>query len=144
MSYAQWVTITIIPKGGVTLTIKNVGLKWGKFHEKGNKDAEIGIDRIENMTIKPKYKGVICSCGRSDSASGTEGSFDIYDGDIHIGNYYWECPWGSKNNISNWRASDAEVYMTEVSGADFYSGALGNITIKCRKDDEDSRELEEV
>ncbi|OYY23501.1 MAG: hypothetical protein B7Y65_03535 [Azorhizobium sp. 35-67-15] len=40
--------------------------------------------------------------GRENASSGTEGSFDLYDGEMNIGNYYWDCPWGRKTNTSTW------------------------------------------
>lgn len=135
MAYAQWVTITLNPIK-FNLTIKNVSLKWGKFYKTNDKDIEISKDEIENVLVKSKAGFTINSCGRSDAASGTEGSFDIYDGDTLIGNYYWDCPWGQKGNISSWTSADTSCssnYITEVSGGNVCSGALGNITIKCVK-----------
>jgi len=133
MAYAQWVSIKIIAHG-TTLRIKNVKLNWGKFHQTGNKEVEISPDDINKITIEPKRETVINSCGRSDAGSGTEGNFDIFDGDIKVGNYYWECPWGSKKNTSRWTPDSSEGYVTQVTGGSLDSGALGNITIKCVKE----------
>lgn len=137
MAYAQWVEIKIIASRGLTVSVKNAVLAYGKFHQPGgtevNKDVEISADVINTLTITGGTPKVIASCGRSDSPSGTEGSFDLYDGDIYIGHYYWDCPWGQKTNTSTWTASNNEQYVTEVSGANLYAGALGNITIKIGK-----------
>jgi hypothetical protein len=132
MAYAQWVTITITSRG-TTLSIRNATLKYGKFHQTGNKDAEISADDINKITIKSNSKAVINSCGREHSPSGTEGSFEIFDGEVKVGEYYWDCPWGSKKNTSIFTPSGSEDYVTQVTGGNLDSGALGNISIKCVK-----------
>ena len=134
MAYAQWVSITIVAGKDLTLKIKNANLKWGKFHETGNKEKELSVDEINQFTINPKQYAIINSCGREHAGSGTEGEFDIYDGDVKIGNYYWECPWGKKTNTSRWTPHTLEGYLTSVTGGNLDSGALGNVTIKCVKD----------
>jgi Aegerolysin len=134
MAYAQWVSITIISRGA-RIGIKNATLAYGKFHQSGNKDAEISIDEINKIQINTGESSVINSCGREDSPSGTEGRFDIFDLDknVKIGEYYWDCPWGSKTNTSIWTPSLSEDYVTQVTGGNLDSGALGNVTIKCVK-----------
>ena len=132
MAYAQWVVITI-GATGTTLSIKNAQHAWGKFFNNPNKDAEISPDDINKITITSGNVGVIASCGREHDASGTEGSFDIYDGETHVGNYYWDCPWVLKSNQSTWTPSLSENYVTQVTGANLDSGALGNVTIRCVK-----------
>lgn len=132
MAYAQWVSITITSLE-TTLIIKNAALAYGKFHQTGNKDAEILPDAINKITINSRQSAVINSCGRSDSPSGTEGRFDIFDGEVKVGQYYWDCPWGSKTNTSIWTPFELDHYVTQVTGGSLDSGALGNITIKCVK-----------
>lgn len=132
MAYAQWVSIKIIAHG-TTLRIKNAKLRWGKFHQTGNKEVEISPDDINKITIEPKRETFINSCGRSDSGSGTEGDFDIFDGDTKVGHYHWDCPWTQKKNTSTWTPDSSEGYLTQVAGANLDSGALGNITIECVK-----------
>lgn len=131
MAYAQWVTITLQPLN-FALSLANVQLKWGKFHEYGNKDKEISINQIKNIIVRPGERAIISSCGREHDPSGTEGSFDImnYDLKVKVGNYYWDCPWGSKKNTSTWSPNLQVNYLTEVAGANLDSGALGNVTIK--------------
>lgn len=126
MAYAQWVSITIEPKH-YDITVKNVHCDWGKFYQ-GSKDNEISAEDIDGKVVKEGEKFTIYSCGRSDSSSGTEGAFDIYDGETHVGNYYWSCPWGSKTNTSTW-TNDNSDYITQVTGANLDSGALGNVSL---------------
>ena len=133
MAYAQWVEISIESKTGSTLSIKNAQHACGKFFKNNNKDEEISPDDINKIQIPSGDKGIIASCGREDAASGTEGSFDIYDGETKVGNYYWDCPWGSKSNQSTWTSTPSENYITEVTGGNSDSGALGNVYIKCGK-----------
>merc|ERR1711879_1096303 len=45
------------------------------------------------MSVGAGSSEKVSSCGRSDSASGTEGKFDIYDGDNRVCTVYWSCPW---------------------------------------------------
>lgn len=126
MAYAQWVSIKVSAKL-CDLTIKNVVQEWGKFY-KGEKDNEVDPKNINNTMIKNENSYVISACGRENSPSGTEGSFDLYDGETHIGSYLWDCPWGSKTNTSTWN-SDNSNYVTQVTGANLDSGALGNVNI---------------
>ncbi|EEB93043.1 hypothetical protein MPER_08358, partial [Moniliophthora perniciosa FA553] len=101
MAYAQWVVIVLHNVGNSPMKVKNISVSWGKFHADNDKDKEIGADAYEGKVIEPDEKLQINSCGRSDSASGTEGSFDLVDvndGNKAIRHFYWSCPWGSKSN----------------------------------------------
>ena len=129
MAHAQWVSLTITSEG-TTFSIKNANLKQGKFHETGNKDHEISDEEINNITIESGQSAVINSCGHSESQDGTEGSFDIFDGEVKVGEYYWYCPWGSNTNDSRWTQSH-DHYLIEVCGVNLHSAALGNISIRC-------------
>ncbi|EKO3566976.1 aegerolysin family protein [Vibrio metschnikovii] len=126
MAYAQWISITIEPKN-YDVTIKNIHSDWGKFYQ-GSKDNEISPEDIDGRVVKAGEKFTISSCGRSDASSGTEGSFDIYRDDTHVGNYYWDCPWGSKTNTSTW-TNDNSNFITQVTGGNLDSGAIGNVSI---------------
>jgi hypothetical protein len=131
MAYAQWVQIKILP-ANLNVTIKNVVHEWGKFYS-GDKDNEVDPSSINNTSIASGNAYTISACGRSDSPSGTQGSFDLYDDTTHIGTYSWDCPWGSKKNSSDWHPSADEHYIVQVTGANLDSGALGNVTLKVAK-----------
>jgi hypothetical protein len=135
MAYAQWVKITIVAKN-YDVQIKGANLNWGKFYDCDNKDNEVKWGD-EDKIIPKGSAGMICSCGRADSATGTEGSFNIYDGETLVAAYYWCCPWGSKTNTSkltpNSNPDVSDNYATQLSGGNFNAGALGDITIKCVK-----------
>ena len=132
MAYAQWLSVTICPKNFQT-TVKNVALSWGKFYSNGDKDKEVPTSDIEGKTIDAKGSFAIYSCGRSDASSGTEGSFDLFDGDTKVGTYTWDCPWGRKENTSNWNdygpPAPDNPYITQQNGANTDSGAIGNVTL---------------
>ncbi len=136
MAEAQWVTIKISPKH-YDATIKGLSADWGKFYTDGDKSVEKSVDDIEGTIVSAGSSYTIYACGRADSASGTEGTFEIWhdakpddEGDgVVIGEYYWECPWGSKTNTSTWTPKN-EDYITQESGANLSGGALGNIGLR--------------
>ncbi|MBJ7221258.1 MULTISPECIES: aegerolysin family protein [unclassified Brenneria] len=132
MAYAQWVEIKVYAEN-MKLTVKNVSLEWGKFYRQGNKDDEISKNAIDGMSISSGNPGIICACGRSDASSGTEGSFELYNGNDYVGKYYWDCPWGSKNNKSVWSPTTSVNYKTSIEGGSLNSGAIGNVYITCIK-----------
>lgn len=143
MAYAQWGTF-VIHAVNFNVTIKNVAHSWGKFYDSkqigvagGNKDNEYDPSAIEGKVIESGTAFAINACGRSDASSGTEGSFDLYDGKTYIGTYTWDCPWGSKTNSSTWTAAGSQPplnsYITQQSGANLNGGALGTVTIQTAK-----------
>ena len=143
MAYAQWVTVTIYATN-FDVKLKNVSHSWGKFYdsskigiEGGNKDNEYEPSKIEGQVIKAGNSFSINACGRSDAAAGTEGSFELYDGNTLVGTYSWDCPWGSKTNYSTWSPSGPQPplnkYLTSQSGANLNSGALGTVTLQTTK-----------
>lgn len=135
MAYAQWVSFTIKVKGFAGTTDYG-NLSWGKFYKYDNKDDEIANVKGIKFQDGRVYNTVICSCGRSDSASGTEGSFyicidgkDPSDPDYKVCKISWDCPWGSKTNT--WGASDydSDKYVVSVSGGSTYGGAIGMLSV---------------
>ncbi|WP_281233264.1 aegerolysin family protein [Flavobacterium gelatinilyticum] len=133
MAYAQWIEVKIVSEN-MTLKVQNAKLSWGKFYEYGNKDKELSTSEINNITVDSGTSTRICSCGRSDASSGTEGSFDLYDGDTKIGSFNWDCPWGKKKNSFNWsQSASKDSYSTDREGGNTDSGAIGNVTITCVK-----------
>ncbi len=132
MSYAQWVAITV-DAANITLSVRNAQIPWGKFYQYSDKDQAVSVDSINQIVIAAGASVVIAACGRSGSASGTEGSFDLYDGETLAGTYYWDCPWSSKSNSSVWTPSDNKHYVGQLAGGNPDSGALGEVTLQCVK-----------
>ncbi|PHM65759.1 hypothetical protein Xsto_01704 [Xenorhabdus stockiae] len=129
---AQWVDIEIFAEN-MNVTVKGVSLKWGKFHKPGNKGSEVKISDIEGHVIPAGTSYRICSSGRANASSGTEGEFKLYDGDIELAKYYWDCPWGSKKNKDDFKPTSNTNYKLNKTGGNYESGALGNINIICIK-----------
>ncbi|KAG9253585.1 aegerolysin type hemolysin [Emericellopsis atlantica] len=135
MAYAQWVYILLQTQAAMSqsnITLQNVHLNWGKFFEYDNKDREVSVDQVQKTSIKPGNQVGIAACGRSDASSGTEGSFEIWDGETKICKVYWDCPWGSKTNTFTVSELN-DVYSVEARGANLDSGALGNVTVRISK-----------
>ncbi|KAF4980652.1 hypothetical protein FZEAL_3401 [Fusarium zealandicum] len=135
MAYAQWVAILIQIQRGMSsnpITIKNINQAWGKFFAENNKDKEISADDVKKASISSGNSFTVASCGRSDASSGTEGSFELWDGEAKICKIYWSCPWGSKTNTFTVSEVDQD-YIVQNTGANLDSGALGNVTVKVGK-----------
>ena len=134
MSYAQWIGISVKPYK-LNLNIQNAQLSWGKFHREDDRDSDISSNEINQIKMRDGNSASIYSCGRSDAASGTQGSIDIYDADTakKIGTFSWDSPWGSKHNTFGWSYSDSENYIAQVTGGNKDSGAIGNLRIEIGK-----------
>ncbi|MCD7726331.1 MAG: aegerolysin family protein [Clostridiales bacterium] len=144
MAYAQWATFDINVKG-FSVIIQNASLAWGKFYVLDHKDQEISVDDMNKRVIEygsADEDRIICVCGRSDAASGTQGKFEIYRYDpstqeatVKLAVVTWDCPWGNKHNSFDASCVN-QNYMVSHSNANLDSGALGSITITIREFDE--------
>ena len=150
-----WCTLVIENRSPETITIKSVQLQWGKFCNGGKYFInhlhffesnpilfslltllfigygpcnEIPPSDIEGKTIAPKKSYSIYACGRQASASGTEGSVDLYDKNDKISSVYWDCPWGPSSNVVQVRdvPSDWIISHSQFSP----DGAIGTVNIK--------------
>ncbi|KAB8276851.1 Aegerolysin-domain-containing protein [Aspergillus minisclerotigenes] len=91
---AQWVHIRVVnPLSFDTLRVRNTWLGWGKFHKENNKSSD-----INKLRAAPGGSFNVFACDRAHSPSGTEGSFDVHNGDVRVAYIYWDCPWSSKRN----------------------------------------------
>ena len=132
MAYAQWVSITV-KAIGFDCKINKLSLKWGKLYRNNDKYKEIQASEINNTIIKNGASYTFSSCGRDSSASGTEGRFSVFDGDLEIAKFYWDCPWNSKTNKFQYEKTAGDNYMIEVSDYSHDSGAIGNVSVKIAK-----------
>ena len=73
-------------------------------------------------------------CGRENSPSGTEGSFEVHlDGSGEkIAEIYWDCPYIGSNKLE--KRYVKEGYDISLNGFSIPSGALGKGTINVRVD----------
>lgn len=101
----------------------------GKFYEWPNKDKELSIDDVNKTVIPAGGEHRVSACGRSDAASGTTGSFDLYDDNTKIIHIKWNCPWGSKYN--SFEAEDrSKNYYVNVGSWNQDSGAIGTVDVE--------------
>jgi hypothetical protein len=126
MGYAQFVQLKLDNKSGRELKIKDVYIHWGKLYQYPEKDQEVGKDTVENKSFASGSSFSLASCGRSDSASGTEGEFSLYDGSEQVMKVYWSCPWSGSNKFATYYVK--EGWFPAATGWST-SGALGTITI---------------
>jgi hypothetical protein len=133
LAESQWTRVTIEAKL-CDVSVKNANRSWGKFYECPNsKGTEVSDATINSIRIPQGEKAMICACGRANSSSGTEGTFELYDNNVKIGKYYWESPWSGSNKATWTSASDK--YVVQLTGGNFSSGALGDTNLKVVKID---------
>lgn len=107
MSYGDWVGINIENHSSKELIIGDINIPWGKFYQGNNKDIEISPSSLNNQRIPANSSYKISACGRSGSATGTEGSFNLYvynPGDVSMRGdktfrIYWDVPFSSSNSF---------------------------------------------
>ncbi|KAM4066839.1 aegerolysin domain-containing protein [Hirsutella rhossiliensis] len=131
MAYAQWIIVAIINVLNTEIRVQNSSLNWGKFYRGDNMDADMSSAEVNQIGIPFGSESYVHSCGRSDSASGTEGGFDLYDGETKICRIYWSCPWGSKSNEFSIQQYDqyTSPYLVKTGPMSLQSGAIGTVTV---------------
>ena len=133
MGHAQWIQVRVQAEN-MTIKIKSAGLNSGKFHKKDDKDSSLSINDINSIEIKPGKEDFISACGSSNAWNGTQGFFDVRDGDFKVGRFEWDCPWDDSDNTFRMvDITDNKSYSLTFSGGNRSSGAIGNITIVCIK-----------
>lgn len=112
----QWVCVDIHPKTG-EYEVSDAGLKWGKW-----------IDRPYGSIVdSPSGKAPdeitgqisVCSSGRADSASGTEGWIQIHEKTTD--SYWkikWDRPWSGADTFS-WHEYDPNELVILHKSTDF-------------------------
>ncbi|CAH0025881.1 unnamed protein product [Clonostachys rhizophaga] len=138
MAYKQWICIKIRNRMHKSdIRVRDARLESGKFY-KGSKDNEISTDEVGKLVVPPQGQGIICSCGRSDAAIGTEGYVTLYEWDgeheTKICRVYWSAPWGAYSNIfdiQEWdpSTSDYSISHDPVS----QDGTIGNMELVIAK-----------
>ncbi|EFJ25241.1 hypothetical protein SELMODRAFT_99959, partial [Selaginella moellendorffii] len=126
--YPQWVSFKITNLGPDTLVVRNSVLPWGKWYKYPNK----GIDgsspggvTIASGATSPTPP--FAACGRENSPSGTEGTFDLYAKEIKVATIYFDCPYIGSNKLSvQYACNTCVVQLPSFST----SGPLGDLVIK--------------
>ncbi|PXA69750.1 aegerolysin family protein [Vibrio sp. 11986-1-5] len=130
--YAQWVEITIMPYN-TDCKITKPYLDHGKFYKPGNKSVEVYPSNIEGTLVKDGEAYTIAACGRSNTAVGTQGSFEVIDGDKKVFKYWFSCPWNTQKNTDKLIDVNNERFDVKKIGGNYNGGALGNIYITITK-----------
>ncbi|KAF8644314.1 hypothetical protein AX16_008522 [Volvariella volvacea WC 439] len=100
MGYEDWVSFHIYNKGRGAVKIANVQKLYGKFYTDDNKDVE--LTGLEGDLIQAGADRRINSCGRENSPTGTEGSFQLVEtttGRV-VTNISWDCPYTGENMLT--------------------------------------------
>ncbi|KAF8465062.1 hypothetical protein BDZ91DRAFT_642981, partial [Kalaharituber pfeilii] len=97
-AYAEWcwIAIELHNYSDQSLWITGLVKNYGKFYEDQSTREEIPASNHIGKEIKPKKSYTIKACGRSDSATGTDGSVTVSedkDGNEPAGSIYWSVPW---------------------------------------------------
>jgi hypothetical protein len=134
MAESQWVEFDVFANG-ITVGIQNANTTWGKFYFPPRKKT-VNASEINKIVIPPGGQTAFGACGNSNSWSGTEGQFDLFDVQssqkVKIGTLYWNVPFGSNTNSFQFTAASS-LYLTEVTGGNMKGGALGTLVIASGK-----------
>ena len=132
--YGQWLGLELMNRNsknsGISMWITTINLEWGKLYDCQDMDHEIDPKTVIGTEIKPGKSYTFCTCGRQNSASGTEGTVTLAghkDGSDHISDIYWSCPWGPKDNILKVSNTDPNwiIQVPPISSG----GPIGRVTI---------------
>lgn len=104
----------------------------GKFFSWSDKDKDLSSGDVNKIVIPVAEARRISACGKSDSTSGTQGSFDLYDGETKIAHFSWSCPWGSPSN--SLEASDhSKNYWVQLGAWNPIGGAIGSVEVEVQR-----------
>ncbi|KAF5139498.1 Asp-hemolysin [Metarhizium anisopliae] len=111
--------------------VRHARLDCGKYY-KGSQSYEISTSEVDNIIIAPGLLESVSSCGRQDSSSGTNGDFNLYDGNTKICNVSWDCcPWSRPANECQIQSYNPETssYFVILGVWNSGPGAIGNVSI---------------
>ncbi|TGO31489.1 hypothetical protein BHYA_0651g00010 [Botrytis hyacinthi] len=134
--YGDWVVLHIINSMMTApIEIKNAYLKHGKFHEMGNKDAEISAETVNSYTIAPNTAKDIPSCGRDSALYGTEGNVEVWAEGTKICKLFWSDPFSGNNDfqLQDYKMGPGTLYVVSVGDWNRSGGSLGNVHVEIAK-----------
>jgi len=132
MGEAQWFQPTVRNRLTRTIVLTNFTILYGKFYD--IKDPYNEISSAQGTKIANKGEAEWGHCGRENSPTGTEGTFEVLldsTGD-KIGEVYWDCPYFGDNRVLARRVVPG--YYISIDGFSIPSGALRTGTITIRED----------
>ncbi|KAH7306558.1 hypothetical protein KP509_22G019000 [Ceratopteris richardii] len=121
-AYGQWVAFQLSYTGEGSLYIRNASLPWGKWYDYPDKDREVAAPN--GQAIAPGSILYVAACGRENSPSGTEGTFEIWSSTSKVAHVYFDCPWSGSNKLEINRFSTQ--YLLDFNTAPS-SGPIGII-----------------
>ncbi|PHH91336.1 hypothetical protein CDD83_851 [Cordyceps sp. RAO-2017] len=130
---AQWVAVTIINGTNERdLKVQHASVSYGYFWKGDDKSTEMPVSEVDEIVVAPRNEETVQACGRANLAEGTEGQFDVFDGDTKICNVYWNCPWARKSNDFNVHVADAvkTTYTVSVGRWSKDAGAIGDVRVE--------------
>ncbi|KAI0251457.1 aegerolysin type hemolysin [Lactifluus subvellereus] len=132
MGEAQWFQPTVRNRLLQAIVLANFSIQYGKFYDINNPYNETASAQGTKIPSKDQYEWG--HCGRENSPSGTEGSFEVrlVETDEKIAEIYWDCPYIGNNKLE--KRNVKEGYDISFDGFSIPSGALGKGTINVRED----------
>lgn len=125
--HGQWMEVTIKNSCKEPIHISGA-LSWGKWYGNGNANHEASAP---NTFIQPGKSVRVAACGRSDAASGTQGSIYIKDSErkAELVRVDFDCAWAG---WSDFRAVIHDMDNVAVSHSKFdpHVGALGEMSMR--------------
>lgn len=132
LATSSWVRFTLTTNIDEVFNIRNFQLPWG--HLADGKE----ISEIENAKFDILHQLQFKTEGAPFSPTGTSGSYDIYHfmTNIHVAVVKFDCPWSAQNVLEITSPFKNPIYLCSTDTDWSTSGALGNITITCKKTNE--------
>ncbi|KAE8349185.1 aegerolysin type hemolysin [Aspergillus coremiiformis] len=130
-TFGQYVDIKIEDGLKYDLRIENARLDSGQFYRQGDRSDIMTADDVDDMIIR--HNGGIrdvCSCGETDSMSGTQGTLDLYDDvkDTRICTLAWSAPMQSGRRNAFKKLNHNPQYTVDI-GDWRESGTMGMVPV---------------
>jgi len=148
MGESQWFQLTVRNRLGKAIVLVNFYINYGKFYDireyllhhsfyrrifpLGNPYNETAS--AQGTKIEGKGEHEWGHCGRENSPSGTEGSFEVHleGSGEKIAKIYWDCPYIGDNKLQ--KHDVKEGYDVSFDDFSIPSGPLGKGKINVRED----------
>ncbi|EEH21908.2 hypothetical protein PABG_04119 [Paracoccidioides brasiliensis Pb03] len=102
MGYGDWIDMHLTNTLDGSIVVQNAQLDSGKFYTNDDKDNEISAEQVDEIVVaEDGGSNNVYSCGREDTAVGTQGSFELYDETNYnkICTINWSCPYSGSNYL---------------------------------------------
>ncbi|KAF8057434.1 aegerolysin type hemolysin [Lyophyllum atratum] len=132
MGESQWFQPTVRNRLSQAIVLANFSIQYGKFYDINDPYTETNSAQGTKITSKGDHE--FGHCGRENSPTGTEGSFEVHLSDTgeKIAKIYWDCPYTGSNKLTK---HDLKAgYDISFDGFSVPSGPLGKGTISVRED----------